>query len=101
MLKSELTIATFSTMLRENLSLGRKSLSINFMKNSLFDFPIDGICKINDCSFEELESKIDKILKMSTNEYLEKLNMKNRYLMSFDKSHSTIDKIKKTINQYL
>ena len=64
MLKSELTISTYSTMLRENLSLGRKTLSINFMDNNIFDFPLNGICKLNNCSYLELKDRIDKIIKL-------------------------------------
>jgi len=101
MLKSELVISSFSTLLRENISLGRKSLSVNFMKNTLFDFPIDGVCKIEDCSFDDLEMRVNEILKMTTIEYFKELNMKSNYLMSFDKNNSTIAKIKKTINRYL
>lgn len=101
MLKSELTIATYSTMLRENLSLGRKTLSINFMDNNIFDFPLNGICKLNNCSYLELKDRIDKILRLSNFEYLKELENKNNYLMNFDKNNSTIDKIKEKINNCL
>ena len=47
MLKSDLSVSAFSTLLRENLSLGRKTLSINFINSDdVFEFPINGICKI-------------------------------------------------------
>ena len=101
MLKSELTISTYSTMLRENLSLGRKTLSINFMNNNIFDFPLNGICKLNNCSYLELKDRIDKILRLTNSEYLKELENKNNYLMNFDKSNSTIDKIKEKINDCL
>ena len=101
MLKSELTISTYSTMLRENLSLGRKTLSINFMDNNIFDFPLNGIFKLNNCSYLELKDRIDKILRLTNFEYLKELENKNNYLMNFDKSNSTIDKIKEKINNCL
>ena len=101
MMKSELTIATYSTILRENLSLGRKSLSVNFMKNDIFEFPIDGIFKQTDCSYDEFESKLNEILKLDSKEYLKKIKNNHQFLMKFDNEFSTIDKITKIINQYL
>lgn len=101
MMKSELTIATYSTILRENLSLGRKSLSVNFMKNDIFEFPIDGIFKQTNCSYDEFDTKLNEILKLDSKEYLEKIKNNHQFLMKFDNEFSTIDKITKIINQYL
>ena len=99
MLQSKLVISCYSTILRENLSLGRKSLSINFMKNDLFKFPLDGICSLGNCEYTILESRINEILELSDEEFIKRNNYRSNYLMSFDKNFSTIDRIKDIINQ--
>ena len=100
MLKSNLTISAFSTLLRENLSIGRKSLSVNFMENNIFDFPLEGICKLENCDFDKFKNKLNAILKMSEEEFTSKSKHKN-YLMFYDSKISTIDNIKNKISRYL
>ena len=82
MLKSEITLSIFSTMIRENLSLGRKSASVNFMKSDIFEFPIEGICKIEDCNYEDYKSKLDYLIKLDIKSFKDKFNY-TKYLMNF------------------
>ena len=44
MINSKVVIGTMSTMLRENLSLGGKTLACNYTKTDIFNFPIKGLC---------------------------------------------------------
>ena len=100
MLKSNLTISSFSTLLRENLSIGRKSLSVNFMENNIFDFPLEGLCKLINCDYDKFQNKLNAILEMSEEDFTAKSNHKN-YLMLYDNKISTIDNIKNKISRYL
>ena len=81
MLESNLTIALYSSMLRENIALGRKSLSVDFIKGNSTNFPIGGICQIKRPSFKRLQARILKILSISEKEYIKMLNGKNEYLI--------------------
>jgi surface carbohydrate biosynthesis protein len=100
MLQSNLSISISSTILRENLSLGKKSVSVNFMKNFIFEFPIDGLCKIKNCNFEEFEKKLDIITKMSDYEFLNKVDGYQR-LMKNESRMFTFDKIREEILKFV
>jgi len=100
MLKSNVTMSSFSTLLRENLSIGRKSLSVNFMENNIFDFPLEGLCKLKNCDYDKFQNKLNAILEMSEEHFTAKSNHKN-YLMLYDNKISTIDNIKNKIIRYL
>jgi len=101
MLQSNIAISCFSTLLRENLSIGRKTLSVNFMSNDIFEFPLEGICKIKSCSYQEFDNRLDELFQISDSEFLKKLDGKNNYLMSYNKNISAIESIKKIINSHL
>ena len=47
MLQSEVTVSAYSSMLRENLSVGKKILSCNLIPTNVYDFPLKGIFSIN------------------------------------------------------
>ena len=61
MLKSEITISAFSTMLRENLSLGNKIVVFNPMTNPIWNFPLPGIFSIGNCDYNDFKNSVDKI----------------------------------------
>ena len=90
-----------STMLRENLALGGKSLSCNFTKSHIWDFPIKGICFFNNLNFEAFEKRLIKLLSMSYKDYLLGLNNKPDYLIFSHKNHSTQEMLKKRIKDLL
>ena len=46
MLQSNITVGTSSTLLRENLGVGRKTLSCNLLNNDIHDFPVEGILAV-------------------------------------------------------
>ena len=100
MLKSNITMSAFSTLLRENLSIGRKSLSVNLMNNNIFNFPLEGLCNLKKCDYDEFQNKVNAILKMSEEEFTAQSNHEN-YLMYYNEKINTISNIKKQINKYL
>ena len=99
-LKAILLLAHTQQVIRENLSIGGKGVSINFMQNKIFDFPIEGICKITSCDYPTLERKLNKIFSMTDKEFTNNLIDKN-YLMKFDIKNSTINQIRQEIKKFL
>lgn len=101
MSNSELTIGMVSTMLRENLSRQKKILSCNFTNNSIWDFPISGLCFLKDCKFEDFERRVLEILGASSAEYFSKLNKKPDYIMYYSSTLSAKKIISSKINSFL
>ena len=82
MLKSNVVIGTMSTTLRENLSLGRKTLVCNFTRTKVFDFPIKGICFLKKDNYQVFEKRLNQILKISNRRFLKSLTKSPKYLVS-------------------
>ena len=91
MLNSKITVGTMSTMLRENLSLKGKSLSCNFTKTNIFDFPINGLCSLKDCEYNVFEKRIREILNISHKNYLLKLSRNISYVVFKDKKKQQLN----------
>tara|TARA_B110000977_G_scaffold169100_1_gene218777 strand:- start:18218 stop:19414 length:1197 start_codon:yes stop_codon:yes gene_type:complete len=101
MLKSNVSFCAFSTLIREHMSIGRKAISINFMKNDLFKFPINGDCKLGECEYDNFKYHIDKVLASNEVDYLNSFDKPVSYLMQYDKYHSTFIKIKEILKKHL
>ena len=99
MLRSKVVIGTISTMLGENLALGRKILACNFSRIKILDFPVKGICFINNQSYQVFEKRLSYILNLSKKNYLQKLNKSKNYIVNYDKQISTIKLIKFQISK--
>lgn len=66
----------------------------------LLDFPISGICSINDCNYLKFESRLKKILNMSNKKYLSRVG-KNRNNLCFNERHcDPIDYLKKYLDNF-
>ena len=101
MQKSEVVIGTMSTLLRENLFIGGKSLSCNFTNSSIFDFPINGLCSLKDVEFIKFEKRIKEILKISHKTYLSKIKKDPSFVVFKDAKYSTIKLVKSKLNFFL
>ena len=104
MLQSEVVVSTFSTMLRENLGIGRKILSCNLIPTEVYDFPLKGICSINRCDYGDFEERLLKIHQMSNNDFLKLVKDDGfdlNYLMEFNKDLLTTEKIKSQLKKYI
>ena len=99
--QSKVVVATYSTLLREFLGTGGKILSCNMTQSDIFDFPLKGICSINDCTFEAFEKRLQNILNISDDDYFEKLGKDKNYLMEYDKNISSIEIIKNKLDSLL
>ena len=99
--KSKVVIGTMSTMLRENLAINGKTLACNFMKTSIFDFPIKGICFFNESNYIKFEKRLKNILQISQHNYKKLLKKNISYIVHKEKNLNTIDQIKFILKLFL
>jgi len=93
--KSKVVVGTMSTMLRENLSIGGKTLACNFTKTEIFNFPIQGLCSLNNCNYFNFETKLKKIIKMNSKNYTNSLGKDSSFLIHDQKTiNSVVFKLK-------
>ena len=98
-LNSKVTISQYSTLLRNKLALGGKVLSCNLTKIDRYNFPVNGICTLNDCSYAEFEKRLLEIYSISNENYFSKMDKKPDYLEKFNKEYSAIDLIRDKLSQ--
>jgi surface carbohydrate biosynthesis protein len=96
---SEVVIGSISTMLRENLILGGKTLVCNLTPTKIFDFPLKGLCFIKDCNFKDFEKRLLKIVNLSKKEYFSQIN--KNYAVDYNKNISTITKVNNKLDLFL
>ena len=101
MFQSNIAVGSISTMLRENLGIGGKILSCNCTYSDIFDFPIEGICSIKNCNFQEFEKRLLDIHSISKENYFSRLTKDKCYTMEYDEKISTIEILRKKINLLL
>ena len=99
--QSHVAIACQSTLLRDKIGLRQKILSCNLTKFKMYDFPIDGLCALNNCNYDQFAERLNCIINLSENEYFEGLGKDKDHVMIFDKDQSTIGKIRSEINKHL
>ena len=101
MKQSKVAVGKCSTLLRENLASGGKILACNLTPTNIYDFPIEGICSIKNCDFQEFEKRLLEIYSMSEEDYFSKLNKDKSYVAEYDEKDSTIEIIKRKIDYFL
>ena len=101
MFQSNIAVATYTTMLRESLGIGRKILSCNCTYSDIFDFPIEGICSIKNCNFKEFEKRLLDIHSISKENYFSRLSKDKHYVMEYNEKISTIEILRKKIDLFL
>ena len=85
--------------LRNKLAIGGKILSCNLTKIDRYNFPVNGLCSLHDCSYEEFEKRLLEIYSMPKENYFSKINVKPDYLDKFSKNYATINLIRKKLSQ--
>ena len=98
-LSSKVVVGTSSTLLRDKLGTRGKILSCNLTKADIYNFPITGICTLNNCSYEEFEKRLLEIFSMSGDSFLSKIDKNPDYVMKFNKNFSTINLIREKLTQ--
>ena len=99
--QSKVAVGTQSTLLRDKIGVGEKILSCNLTGLKIQDFPINGICKINDCSYEQFEERLTEIMNIPIKQYFEKIDKNKNYVMEFKNPFGTIDAVKEKIDKIL
>ena len=95
LLNSKVAVGLRSTLLRNKLSMGGKILSSNLTKIDRYNFPVNGICTLNNCSYEEFEKRLFEIYSISKEDYFSRIDKNWNSLDKFSKNYSTIDKFSK------
>ena len=98
-LNSKVAVAKGSTLLFDKLGTGGKILSCNLTKADMYNFPISGICSLNNCTYLEFEKRLLEIYSISSEDFLSKIDKKPDYVMKFNKSNSTINLIMEKLSQ--
>lgn len=101
MFQSNITVGTSSTLLRENLAVGRKTLSCNLLKTDIHDFPVEGICAIKGCSYEEFEKRLLEIQSINKKDYFLNLKKEKNYILEYNEKNSTIEILKEKIDSFM
>ena len=101
MFQSDIAVGTYTTMLREKLGTGGKILSCNCIYSDVFDFPIEGICSIKNCNFQEFEKRLLDIHSISKENYFSRLSKDKCYVLEYNEKISTIEIIRKKLDSFL
>lgn len=91
--QSKVAIGGYSTLLREKIACDEKILSMNMKNNNLLEFPINGVCKLKNFSYEEFEKRLNLILKLNIKKYIKSLDRPTSYIMNYKKKFNLIKKI--------
>ena len=99
LLNSKVVVGVASTMLKDKLGTGGKILHCNFTKLHMLDFPINGICTLNNFSYEEFEKRLIEIYSISKENFFSKIDKKPGYVMKFNANNSAINLIREKLFQ--
>ncbi len=97
MRESKVVVGTMSTMLRENIALGGKTLTCNTTGNEIYNFPIKGKFFIKCQTYYEFEKNILNLLNLSDNKYQKYANSK-MLISNFNTSEIVKKELKNLIN---
>ena len=92
--QSKIAVGAQSTLLSEKIGCKEKVLALGVENENLYDFPLNGICKLNDFDSNTLERRLDLIFKKNIAEYLQEINKPVNYVMEYDSNFSAIEKIR-------
>ena len=63
--------------------------------------PDDNISSLYNSSYEELEQRILKLIKMPQSEYDQKMEYKRKYMIFYDSKVSAVERLKNHVNSIL
>jgi len=101
MYQSHVAIGMQSTLLREKISIGEKILACHFSNFEIYNLPINGLCKLNDCDYAIFEKRLKTILSLNSKEYIDQIKNDKGYLIQFNKNEEMIEKVRKKIDSFL
>ena len=97
MRQSRAVVGTMSTLLRENIAIGGKTLACNLTDNQIYNFPIKGRFFIKYKTYYEFEKNISKLLNLSDQKYQRHVNSKS-LISNFNTSEIVEKELKNLIN---
>ena len=97
LINSEVTVSVTSTMLRHKIAMEGKILACNLTNIDRYDFAINGICTLNNCTYEEFEERLLEIHSIGKENYFSKMDKDPNYLEKITKNYSTINSIRKKL----
>lgn len=100
LINSNLAIGWTSTLLRNKIGAGGKALACNFTGQKLYNFPINGICSLQDCNYDEFEKRVNNLLSMSVKDFQLKIDQKPSYVMRFDQNMPTSEILKRKLYDF-
>ena len=100
LMNSNLAIGWTSTLLRNKIGAGGKALACNFTDQKLYNFPINGICSLQDCNYDEFEKRVNNLLSMSEKDFLLKIDQKPSYVMKFDQNMPSSEILKRKLYDF-
>ena len=99
-MSSNLAIGWTSTLLRNKIGAGGKALACNFIDQKLYNFPINGICSLQDCNYDEFEKRVNNLLSMSEKDFQLKIDKKPSYIMKFDEVMPISEILKRKLHDF-
>tara|TARA_B100000700_G_C15044494_1_gene857179 strand:+ start:313 stop:1488 length:1176 start_codon:yes stop_codon:yes gene_type:complete len=97
MRESKVVVGTMSTLLRENIAIGGKTLACNTTGNEIYNFPIRGKFFIKCKTYDEFEKNTLKLLSFSDKKYQKYVNRKT-LISNFNTSEIVKKELKNLIN---
>lgn len=101
MYQSQVAIGMQSTLLREKISVDEKILACHFSDFEIYNFPVNGICKLYDCDYSNFETRLKTILSLNSKEYLNQIKDDKSYLTQSNKNEEMIRNVQKKIDTFL
>ena len=98
-MQSKLVIGHISTMLREAFAFDKKVLQCNFTEHPDVIFPCNGLCVLNNVSYDLFEQRVLEILSMKEAEYFNRLSVQRDFIM--ESSINTADFVRRKLKNYL
>jgi hypothetical protein len=95
--RSRLSLALMSTVLREASSRGSRVLHCNFSGDNRWDFCVDGIWSLKEDSYEAFAERVMALLALSDEAWREKSAKMAAYVMNNDDSNPTDVALQKII----
>lgn len=95
--RSAVSIAFISSALQEGMGRGNRVLFCNFTGDQLWSFPIDGIWRLNDATYEAFERRMLELLEMSDAEFQRLSSPIKSQVMNYDEKNPTHIFLKKLI----
>ena len=99
--QTQVLVGMASTLLREKISSKEKILSCNYSKASFWNFPIQGICSLNEEGYQNFENRLNKIFSSSIEDYFGQLDQDRRYVCDQESNDQALKKIDDIIAKYI